>query len=57
VKFELSKGDYQLLLLALGMATGLASRENRALMNDLFRFANTINKDNPDWTPYEVPAR
>jgi len=55
--FELSREDYQTLLLALGMAAGTASREgDDRLFRAFTRLANTVNKDNPDWTPYEVPT-
>jgi hypothetical protein len=52
---ELNQDDYDLLLIALGMATGVAAREgNAALANRVLRLANTINADNPNWTPYAV---
>lgn len=53
MKFELSREDFELLLLALGIATG-ACREPR-LANRLIQLADTINKGNPNWTPYGVP--
>lgn len=52
---ELNGDDHDLLLIALGMATGTAMRDgNSALANHLLRLANTINADNPHWTPYAV---
>jgi hypothetical protein len=55
MKFELTHEEHQRLILALGMAAGVASRDgNTALFHRLIALANTINKDNPDWTPYKV---
>jgi hypothetical protein len=55
MKIELSREDYEVLLLALGIATGVSMRdENRELANRILALTNTVNKDNPDWTPYDV---
>jgi hypothetical protein len=56
MKFELNKEDFELLLISLGVAAGVATRDgNPVLFLRFLKLANTINKDNPDWTPYEVP--
>jgi hypothetical protein len=56
MKFELTHEEHQMLLLALGMAAGVASRDgNTLLFNRLIALANTVNKGNTEWTPYEVP--
>ena len=51
--FELDDADFDLLLLALGIATGHSWDHNKKLAIRLIQLANTINKDNPNWTPYE----
>jgi hypothetical protein len=55
MKIELSQEEHQLLILALGMASGVALRDGDApLFRALQRLANTVNKDNPNWKPYAV---
>jgi hypothetical protein len=51
VTITLSVGEYECLLMALGMATGLAMRENQAdVAGWVMRLTDAINRDNPDWT-------
>lgn len=53
--FQLSEEDYEALLLLLGYACATAHEQNNRLLARRFlRLANTINKDNPQWTPYEI---
>ncbi|MGH9665554.1 MAG: hypothetical protein ACRD9L_14105 [Bryobacteraceae bacterium] len=52
---ELSRDEFELLLLALGIAAGSAAA-SPALFKDLLRLANAVNRNNPAWRPYEVPA-
>ena len=43
--------------LMLGYATGYASKEGDPMLFRMFlRLTNAVNRDNPDFTPYEVPA-
>lgn len=42
-----------MLLLALGLATGCASSDN-AFRDSLLRLVNSIERGNPEFTPYEV---
>jgi hypothetical protein len=52
----LSEDEYVSLLLAIGYATGAASlRGDGGYVGRLFRLANAVNRDNPAWTPYQVP--
>lgn len=53
IKIELSRTEFDLLLLALGLAAGTV--KDHKLFNNLLRLANAVNKNNPAWTPYEVP--
>ena len=52
VQFDISRDDFELLLLALGMATG--SVQDTPMRRLLFELANRINEGNPNWTPYEI---
>jgi hypothetical protein len=52
---ELDRDDFDLLLLAVGMATGIAIKNgDRRMANCLMRFANHVNRHNLNWVPYEV---
>lgn len=53
VHIALSEDDFGLLMLALGIAAG-SSKDNPALCKSVIKLANTINKDNPNWTPYKM---
>ncbi len=50
VTIELSGGEFSLLIFALGIAAGSA----QGLRMHLIDLANTVNKNNPRWIPYEV---
>ena len=53
VVLTMSRDDYNLLLLALGMAAG---RENdRDRFTAALALANRLNDGNPSWKPYKVP--
>lgn len=53
--FTLSQDDFETLLFSLGIAIGACFRDgNRKGAHSITRLANTINKDNPGWTPYET---
>lgn len=51
---SLSEDDFTLLMFALGIAAGAVSMDNPAQFKSFIKLANTINKDNPNWTPYEM---
>lgn len=56
--FELTDDEGDLLTLALGMATGIAAGDkNLNLVRSLLRLANAVHRNNPDWTPYEIPKQ
>jgi hypothetical protein len=56
ITFTITGNEYMQLLLMMGYATGAASREeDQPLLRSFLRLANSINKDNPKWIPYEVP--
>lgn len=56
MKIELSKAEYELLLWAIKVAASeMRSVGNLHAVGELYRLANTINKDNPGWTPYQLP--
>jgi hypothetical protein len=59
MNFQLSQEEFDLLLLALGIAIGTCYKDgNRALAHDILRLANAVNKDNPHWKPYTFePAK
>jgi hypothetical protein len=52
----LSDDEFYLLMLALGLASGEAlKRKDHPHVMRLFRLANAVNRENPNWTPYEIP--
>jgi hypothetical protein len=54
--FTLTRDQYETLLLALGTAAGAAhSQKQNELFIAFLRLANEINKNNPNWQPYELP--
>ena len=56
-KIELTRGEFELLLLALWMAVGTAIRsENPGLAQRLLHLADRVNANNPNWLPYELEA-
>ena len=53
---ELTRDEFATLLLMLGYATGAAfAKGERDLGYRFVALANQINKDNPNWTAYEIP--
>ncbi len=53
---DLSSEEFDMLLLALGYATGAAHKENeKRLMYSFVRLTNAVNRDNPNYIPYQVP--
>jgi len=56
VVIRLSRSEYEVLLLALGFATGAAVRDHDTqLAHSFVRLANAVNKDQPGWVPYKMP--
>ncbi len=47
--------QYELLLLALGYATGAASKDGSSFFWTFVRLVNELNEGNPNFTPYELP--
>jgi hypothetical protein len=53
----LTRDEFETLLLALGYATGAAlARKERSLSLNFIRLMNALNRDNPDYVPYEIPS-
>jgi hypothetical protein len=72
VVIEISEEEFESLLLCLGYATGAASAKppgyddhrhrtvplhEYKLAESWLRLANSINKGNPQWTPYKIPKK
>ena len=56
MKIELTQDEFDMLLLMCGYATGAAMEKgNKRLGYGFLSLANAINRDNPHWTPYEIP--
>jgi hypothetical protein len=54
--FTLTRHDYETLLIALGYAAGAAhGRKEEKLFIAFLRLTNEINKNNPNYQPYELP--
>ena len=53
ITLEMSRADYNQLLIAMGMAAGLASE--RKFFWHWIDFANRMNTGNPHFIPYEIP--
>jgi hypothetical protein len=58
MRIEFSQHDYETLLLTLGYAAGALQRSGEhGLFFRVLELANRINRDNPNWTAYELPPR
>jgi hypothetical protein len=54
---HLSPAEFEGLLLLMGYAVGAANREgDQRLFRFFLRLTNAVNRGNPGWIPYEVPA-
>ena len=53
VTLEMTRGEYENLLLAMGIAAGSAS-DKKAFWRWI-EFANRLNAGNPNFMPYEIP--
>lgn len=55
IVIKLNRDQFDVLLLALGYATGAADRDgNRKFFNAFMRITNAVNRDNPNFTPYAI---
>lgn len=54
ITLSLSHDEHRTLNAILAFACGAASREHPALARDILRFANELNRTNPDFTPFEI---
>ena len=54
VTLTMSRDDYERLLMALGIATGCASRDGFPIIGWL-ELSDRINEGNPHWTRYTSP--
>lgn len=54
VRITLTRDEFDLLLLSLGIAAGMASEDNPKLFRSIFRLVNAINDGNPNFTPYQI---
>lgn len=56
VTLTMTVEEYESLLMALGYALGFSNnRGNLDLFSEWIKLANSLNKGNPKYTPYEVP--
>jgi hypothetical protein len=56
VTIELTKDEMDSLTISLGYALGAATeRQDQQLGHSFLRIANAVHRNNPNWTPYEVP--
>lgn len=56
VTIELTKDELDSLTICMGYALGAATeRKNKRLFNSFLRVANAVHRNNPNWTPYEIP--
>jgi hypothetical protein len=53
----LSQHEFNGLLIVMGYAAGAAFREDKRLAWSFLELANRVNRDNPHWTPYEIPEK
>ena len=57
VTLQMTRDDFDTLLLELGTAAGAAARDHdRVSLYRSLDLANRLNATNPDFTPYEIPA-
>jgi hypothetical protein len=54
VKLDLSREEFQMLVLALGVAAGSASKDMPQMAHAFIALADAVHKDDPDWRPYGV---
>ncbi len=58
VVLRMSREDYDLLLMSLGMATGVANKQRIfAHGQSIVMLCDRLNEGNPNYTPYQVPEK
>jgi hypothetical protein len=55
ISVEMSRDDFDTLLVIIGYATAAAMDRDRAAAYLFLQFANDLNRDNPQYTPYRIP--
>ncbi len=56
ITIEMSRSDYDMLLVILGRGAGVASRDShKKNLWQFMDFVNRLNNGNPHWIPYEIP--
>ena len=55
IRLEMTEGEWQHMLLLLGAAAGAASKTGMRGLWRWVKFANEVNRTNPDFRPYEIP--
>jgi hypothetical protein len=53
--FELNEEEFDMLLILMGYAIGAALEADEKLGYSFVRLANTVCRDRPNFTPYEIP--
>jgi uncharacterized NAD(P)/FAD-binding protein YdhS len=57
VSLEMTRSDFDQLMLMLGCACGSVHiPQNPQMFYSWLRFTNELNNNNPNFTPYEIPA-
>ena len=54
-KVTFTQIEYNRLLLMMGYAVASAMEKDRKMAYNFLDLVNRINKNNPHWTPYEIP--
>jgi hypothetical protein len=54
VVLDMPRATWERLIWALGVATGAASRDDRASATRFLALVNELNEGNPQWLPYAV---
>jgi hypothetical protein len=58
IVIELTQDEFENLLVALGVATHSFMRQHDEQGTcRVMRLANAVNRNNPNWTPLQVPER
>lgn len=56
VRLDMSREDYNLMLLITGYSLGIIKLNDPDLFWPALEFVNELNAGNPQFTPYEIPA-
>jgi hypothetical protein len=55
VTIEMTREDFEQLLLILGFAIGAAHRQGPEMFYRHLQFVNELNRTNPEFKQYEIP--